>query len=51
MTKEQLLSLPFKKCGHFRGGGETSTFMNLLDDCPSAKFEEIVDLYRWIIKE
>ena len=25
MTKEELLSLPFKECGHFRGGGEVST--------------------------
>jgi hypothetical protein len=34
-----------------RIGLEHFIFMKLLEDCPPSKFEELVSLYQWTVKE
>jgi hypothetical protein len=40
-----------RKHPYDRIGLEHFVFMKLLEKCPSSEFEEIVNLYRWTIKD
>ena len=40
-----------RKHPYDRIGLEHFIFMKLLEDCPHSKFEELVDLYQWTIKD
>lgn len=54
ITREDLLEHCLKavrKHPYDRIGLEHFIFMELLEDCPPSKFEELVSLYRCIIKD
>ena len=54
ITQEDLLEHclnAVRKHPYDRIGLEHFIFMKLLEDCPSGKFEELVNLYRYIIKD
>lgn len=54
ITQEDLLEHCLKavrKHPYDRIGLEHFIFMKLLEDCPSSKFEELLNLYRYIIKD
>lgn len=54
ITQEDMLEHclnAIRKHPYDRVGLEHFIFMRLLEDCPSSKFEELMDLYQWTIKD
>ncbi len=54
ISKEDMLEHclnAIRKHPYDRIGLEHFIFMKLLEDCPSSKFEELMDLYQWTIKD
>lgn len=54
ITQEDMLDHclnAIRKHPYDRIGLEHFIFMKLLEDCLPSKFEELVDLYQWTIKE
>ena len=54
ITKEYMIEHclnSIRKHPYDRIGLEHFIFMKLLEDCPLSKFEELVKLYQWTIKD
>lgn len=54
ITQEDMLEHclnEIRKHPYDRVGLEHFIFMRLLEDCPSSKFEELMDLYQWTIED